>query len=163
MSRLPINGDVLANMRKGGAIPRAAVLVSLVGPLRYSNVTLLADPSECYDWRIVGGLDIEVITSVRVPLSQLLTALAEIAAGVPARMVLTYREGLSVECGEWRQVTDFKVFDWFPMPLAHAAWGESRKLAHRLLAAVGKELPIPYDEALNLVIQLAEEGKQWLA
>ncbi|KVU10678.1 histidine ammonia-lyase [Burkholderia ubonensis] len=163
MTALARNAQSLIDLRMRGIRPELPILVSLVGPLEFENVTLIADPKARYDWRVIGGLEVEVIAAVAVPFPALLQSLADLATGIPKRMILTFSEGPSVECGEWRQITDFKVFDWFPMPLAHGAWGESRKLAHRLLTAVGKELPIPYDEALNLVIQLAEEGKPWHA
>ncbi|KVN72794.1 histidine ammonia-lyase [Burkholderia stagnalis] len=163
MTALARNAQSLIDLRMRGIRPELPVLVSLVGALEFENVTLIADPKVRYDWRAIGGLDVEVIASTAVTFPSLLQTLADLALGVPKRMILTFREGPSVECGEWRQITDFKVFDWFPMPLAHAAWGESRKLASRLLDEVGKTLPIPYDEALNLVIQLANEGKPWHA
>lgn len=163
MTALARNANGLVELLMRGIKPELPVLISLIGPLEFENVTLLADSSRSFDWRVIGGLEVEIMASQAVPFAKLLRTLAEIAAGVPARMILTFTEGPRVECGEWRLIADFRVFDWFPMPLAHGAWGKSRKLANRLLAEIGKTLPIPYDEGLNLVAQLAQEGQSWHA
>ncbi len=163
MTAVARNAEGLMDLRMRGIRPELPVLVSLIGPLLFSNVTLMADAKRRYDWRVIGGLEIEVMASTAVPFPGLLQTLADLAAGVPRRMILSFEEGARVECGEWRQITDFKVFDWYPMALSHDAWGESRALARRLVAEVGKSLPDPYDEALNLVIQLASERQPWHA
>jgi len=153
------NVEGLIELRQHGLQPELTVLISLIGPLRYENVTLLADPSKSYDWRAIGGLDLEVITSTKVPFARMVRTLVDVAAGVPRRMVLTFGEGPRVECGEWRQVTDFKVFDWCPMAIGGPSWDSSVTLAKTLFGQIGKSIPEPYEEAMALVIKAAGEQR----
>lgn len=159
MKPIARNAEGLIELRQRGLQPELTVLISLVGPLRYENVTLLADPTKSYDWRVIGGLDVEVITSTKVPFARMVRTLVDIAAGVPRRMVLTFGEGPRVECGEWRQVTDFKVFDWCPMAIGGPSWDASVKLAKTLFGQLGKSIPEPYEEAMALVIKAAGEQR----
>jgi hypothetical protein len=156
----PRNGQSLLDLRMRGLVPELPVLVSLVGTLDFSNVTLYADAGKPYDWRVIAGLEVEVFASLAVPFSGLLRTLADIAAAVPKRMVLAFSEGARIECGEMRLVRDengdFGLFDWFPIAVgpydAHGA-----KVAKRLWAELGKSIPIPFDEAMTLVHQIAAE------
>jgi hypothetical protein len=157
MSPLPRNAQSLIELRKRGTVPALPVLVSLVGPQPFSNVTLQAKAGDRYDWRSIAALDIEVFASTAVPFPALLQTLADLAAAVPRHMVLTFAEGARVECGEMRTLQDFALFDWFPIAIRHAAWAESTKLAKRLWAELGDRLPIPYDEAASLIGQAAQE------
>ena len=157
MKPIARNAEGLIELRQRGLQPELTVLISLVGPLRHENVTLQADPSKSYDWRAIGGLDVEVITSTKVPFARMVRTLVDIAAGVPRRMVLTFVEGPRVECGEWRQVTDFKVFDWCPMAIGGPSWDSSVKLAKTLFGQLGKSIPEPYEEAMALVIKAPGE------
>ncbi|VWC44354.1 histidine ammonia-lyase [Burkholderia lata] len=155
----PSNGAVLVSMRRAGRVPELPVLVALAGPLRFDNVTLSARAGQPYDWRPVAALDVEVFASADVPWSDLLRTLADIAGAVPDTLVLTFREGPRVHCGERRAVPgeDFALFDWFPMPIAPMCWPASHTLARRLFDALGDTLPNPYDHACELVVQLAAE------
>lgn len=163
MTPMARNAQGLIDLRMRGVRPELPILVSLVGPLEFVNLTLIADPKGRYDWRVIGGLEVEIIASVEVPFPRLLQALADIAAGVPRRMVLTFREGPRVDLGEWRQITDFRVFDWCPMALGGPCWNDARALASRIFAELGKSIPTPYDEACTLVIKAAQESEQWHA
>lgn len=160
MTPMARNAQALIDLRMRGIRPELPILVSLVGPLDFANLTLLAEPKCRYDWRVLGGLEVEVIASVAVPFSRLLRTLADIAAGVPRRMVLTFREGPRIELGEWRQVTDFRVFDWCPMALGGLCWDDARAIASRIFAELGKSIPTPYDEACALVVRAAQETEQ---
>lgn len=157
MSKRPFGVDGLIDLRTRGMAPKLPVLVSLVGKLPYTNLTLLAKSGARYDWHAIAALEIEVVTSTRVPFSALLATLADIARAVPKRMILSFAEGPRVECGEMRVLQDFALFDWFPMALAPVCWPEASKLAQRLWHALGNELPIPYDEAVPLILQVAQE------
>lgn len=158
--RYPSNAAVLVSMRRAGRMPELPVLVTLAGPLCFDNVTILASAGQPYDWRPVAALDVEVFASADVPWSDLLHTLADIAAAVPDTLVLSFREGPRVHCGERRAVPgeDFALFDWFPMPIATMCWAASRTLARRLFDALGDTLPNPYHQACELVAQLAAEN-----
>ncbi|MCA3842527.1 MAG: histidine ammonia-lyase [Burkholderia sp.] len=157
--RYPSNGAALVSMRRAGRVPELPVLVALAGPLRFDNVTLSAAAGQPYDWRPVAVLDVEVFASADVPWSDLLRTLADIAAAVPDTLVLAFREGPRVYCGERRAVfgEDFALFDWFPIAIAPICWSASHTLARRLFDALGDTLPNPYDHACELVAQLAAE------
>lgn len=159
MSRTPRNAAGLIDLRSRGLIPELPVLISLVGKLDFGNVTLYAKPGETYDWRPVSALDVEVFASSAVPFSGLLSMLAGIAEAVPKRMVLTFAEGPRVECGQMRVLQDFALFDWFPIAIGPTAYLEGAVIARRLWDALGKQLPIPYDEAVPLVLEVAREGQ----
>ncbi len=118
--RYPRNSAELIAMRKSGNVSALPVLVTLAGPLPYANVTLSAHAGERYDWNPVRALDIEVFASASVPWDSLLRTLADIAAIVPNTLVLTFREGPRIHCGETRTVPgqDFALFDWFARSVA---------------------------------------------
>lgn len=158
----PANGAALATMRRAGRVPELPVLVALAGPLRFDNVTLAAIAGQPYDWRPVTVLGVEVFASAGVPWSDLLRTLGDIAAAVPDTLVLAFREGPRVHCGERRTVPgeDFALFDWFPMPIAPMCWPASHTLARRLFDALGDTLPNPYDHACELVVQLAADRNE---
>lgn len=168
MNPLPLNAKSLVDMRKNHCVPELPVLISLIGALDFTNLTLHAEAGVAFDWRAVSVLEVEVFASFDSPWPKLLRTLADIAAVVPKRMVLTFTEGARVECGEMRTVTDFAVFDWFPMavtpmraaPAEHIrAWNDGQAVARKLWQALGETLPIPYDKAMDLVLQIAAEGQ----
>jgi hypothetical protein len=158
--RLPRNSKGLIELREQGLAPELPVLISLIGKLDFDNVTLYAKPSESYDWQPIAALDVEVFAAVSVPFPELLRTLAEIAASVPRHMVLTFAEGPRVDCGEMRVLQDFALFDWFPMSIGPCAYPQGTILARKLLDALGKELPIPYDRAVGLVLETMREKSQ---
>jgi hypothetical protein len=169
LNPIPKNGQGLIDMRRNRHVPELPVLVSLVGALGFTNVTLQAEAGAAYDWRLVSLLEVEVFADLSVPFPKLLRTLADIAAVVPSRIVLTFSEGACVDCGEKRRVTDFEVFDWFPMvvtptraaPAVHIqAWNDGRAVAKKLWAALGETLPIPYDKAMDLVVEIAAENQR---
>lgn len=160
MSQPPRNAQSLLDLRMSGDAPADPVLVSLVGSLRHANLTLYADAGAAHDWRCIAALDVEVFASTSVPFADLLRTLADLAAAVPRHMVLTFVEGPRVECGEMRTLQDFALFDWFPIAIGPSAWDEGTVIARRLLDALGKELPIPYDHAVRLVGEVMQEGQQ---
>lgn len=158
---IPRNGQSLLDLRLRRVVPELPVLVSLVGDLDFTNVTLYADAGDPYDWRALTGLDIEVFTSLDVPFPKLVRTLADIAAVVPKRMILTYLEGARIECGERKIVPhdegDFWLFDWFPISIGPDGYRDAQKVEKRLWAELGKSIPIPFDEAFDLVVQIAVE------
>lgn len=171
MSQLPSNANSLIAMRTGDkpSVPELPVLISFVGPLEFNNLTLLATAGGKYDWHCIGGLEVEVFVSQQMPFSAVLKQLADIAAGVPKTMVLTFTEGPRVHCGEMRTVTDFALFDWFPMvvtperaaPDNHIrAWTEGKVIEKQLWDEIGRALPIPYEKAMELVVEIARENQQ---
>lgn len=171
MSQLPINANSLISMRTGETprVPEMPVLISFVGPLEYTNLTLQANSGTKYDWHCIAGLDVEVFVSMALPFSAVLRQLADIAAGVPKTMILTFTEGPRVHCGEMRTVTDFALFDWFPMvvtperaaPENHIrAWTEGKVIEKKLWDEMGRALPIPYEKAMDLVVEIARENMQ---
>lgn len=165
MTKTPLGSESLIAMRKRGRAPALPVIVSLVGPLEFDNVTLQAKAGNRHDWRPISALDVEVFASTQVPFASLLQTLADLAAAVPRSMVLTFVEGPRVECGEMRTLQDFALFDWFPISIAPrptesaGAWKGSTQLARSLWDELGKRLPIPYDEAVPLVCQAIEEAE----
>jgi len=161
MDRYPRNAAALIEMRMKGVVPDLPVLVSFVGALpEFTNVVLQANAGESFDWRPVAGLNIEVFASSSTPFADLLRSLGAIAAVVPQSMVLTFREGPRVHCGEWRQITDFRLFDWFPMGIGPNCYLEGAMIAKRICGELGKSIPIPYDEACDLVVKIALENAQ---
>lgn len=160
MSQPPRNAASLIAMRRARNVPEHPVLVSLIGNLRHANLTLHADAGKPYDWRCIAGLNVEVFASSKVKFSDLLATLAALAAAVPRHMVLTFVEGPRVECGEMRTVTDFALFDWFPIAIGPTAYAEGTKLAKALWSELGHALPIPYDEAIPLVIEIARSQQK---
>jgi hypothetical protein len=161
---LPLNAQSLIELRANRRVPELPVLVSLVGKLDFTNLTLYAEAGMSYDWRAVAALEVEVFASLAVPFPKLLRTLADLAAAVPKRMILTFAEGACVDCGEMRTVTDFALFDWFPMvvtprraaPAEHIrAWNDGQVISDRLWKALGDTLPIPYDRAMDLVVEIA--------
>lgn len=171
MSQLPRNADSLIAMRTAEkpSVPALPILISLVGPLDFNNLTLYADVNKTYDWHLIAALEVEVFASAATPFRKLLNVLAGIAAAVPKHMVLTFVDGPRIDCGEMRTVTDFAVFDWFPMtitpdcaaPARHIrAWDEGRVIEKKLWHELGRALPIPYEKAMDLVVQIARENQQ---
>lgn len=162
MTPIPKCGNALIAMRKQCKIPELPVLISFVDELEFTNMTLFADSGKSYDWRCVSALEVELFVSVDTPFADVLRQLAAIAAVMPSRMILTYIEGPRIECGESRTVPhadgDFMLFDWFPIAIAPICWDEARKISQRLFSELGKALPIPYDEAHNLILQMAKEA-----
>jgi hypothetical protein len=168
MSQLPRNADGLIAMREAREIPALPVLVSLIGPLEFNNVTLQASAGVKYDWHLIAALELEVFASAATPFRKLLETLADIAAAVPKHMVLTFIEGPRIDCGDMRTVTDFAVFDWFPMvvmpigaaPANHIkAWDDGKAIEKKLWHELGRALPIPYEKAMDLVVQIAQENQ----
>jgi hypothetical protein len=164
MSKLPRNSESLVALRTGGRKPELPVLISFAGPLEYSNLTLQASAGEKYDWHCIAGLEVEVFVSMRTPFSAILKRLADIAAAVPKVMILTFSEGPRIHCGEMRTLTDFALFDWFPMvitperaaPANHIrAWTEGSVIEKKLWHELGRALPIPYEKAADLVVEIA--------
>lgn len=160
MKRFPKNSPTLTDMRERGEIPALPILVSFIGPLGYNNVTLQGDVSERYDWRPVAALDVEIFASASVEFPKLLRALSDIAEVVPQTMVLTFKEGPRVHCGEWRQIDDFRLFDWFPMAIGPSCYPQGGVIARKILSELGRAIPIPYDEACDLFHKVAREKMQ---
>jgi len=167
--RYPRNSAQLVAMRRRGEAPALPVLVTLAGPLSWSNVTLSAIAGERYDWRPIAALDVEVFASREVPFHDLLATLADIAAVVPRTMVLAFVEGPRVHCGEMHAVPgqDFALFDWFPMAIGPSDYLAASKIEKSLWAEMGRSIPISFDEACDLVVQVvteqAQEQTQWHA
>ena len=160
MDKIPYGASYLVDLRANGLVPELPVIVSLVGGLRFTNLTLQAKPSERYGWRAIGALEVEVFASTKVPFGELLRTLADIASAVPRRMVLTFVEGPRVECGEMRVLQDFALFDWFPIAIGPTAWEAATKLAQRLCDELGHRLPIPYEQAVPLVLEDMKKNEE---
>lgn len=160
--RYPRNSAELVALRKGREVPALPVLVSLVGPLSWSNVTLQAIAGEPYDWRLLLDLNVEVFVDSNTPFVDLLRTLSAIAAAVPRTMVLAFLEGPRVHCGEMRTVPgqDFALFDWFPMAIGPSDYLAASKIEKSLWAEMGRSIPIPFDDACELVVQVVTEQAQ---
>lgn len=149
-------------MRIARQVPELPVLISFVGPIGFDNVTLIGDPESQQDWHVVAGLDVEVFVSKAMSFASIVRALCLIASAVPKRIVLTFREGPRVECGEMRTVAhedgDFALFDWFPIAIGPMAYPAGQVVARQLLAAIADgEIPTPFDRAMDLVVAAAAE------
>lgn len=163
MNRLPRNGNDLLCMRREGWRPDGLVLVSLVGSLRYDNYTLYADPAVPHYWRMLAGLDAELVVDTSVQFGAVLRALADIAAAVPATLALGYVEGPRVDCGRSRYVLESikpmigrMMFDWYPIT-ALTASPDSTRIAQRLWLELGGTIPTPFDAALSRLQPLLEK------
>lgn len=158
MANLARNASALAELRSNGFKPEHPVLVSFVGNLPYSNTILHAKADESYDWRCLAGLEVEVFVNRSMSFPSVIAALVAIAACVPAHMVLTYTEGPRIECGEWRRIDDFALFDWLPMVVGPTSHAEASLIRKRLFAELGKSIPLPYEQALPLFLQAQREA-----
>lgn len=161
----PLNASSLIAMREVRRVPELPVLVSLVGPLDFTNLTLHADAGETMDWHCLQALQVEVFASVDVPFAKVIRTLVDIAAVVPDRMVLAFTEGLRVECGESRRIYDdageFELFDWFPMAVGPNAYVSSQIIEKKLWKAIAsQEIPTPFDRARELVGEIIKERNQ---
>ena len=155
-------------MRREGWRPDGLVLVSLIGGLRYDNFTLYGVPGTPHDWHMLAALDVELVTSTRVPFGAVLRALTGIAAAVPATLSLYYLEGPRVECGRSRYALESvrpmsgrTLFDWYPI-CATTASPDSTRLAERLWRELGGTIPTPYDAALGRLQPMLENLKRSL-
>lgn len=157
MSKLARNAAGLEELRSSGFKPDLPVLVSFVGDLRHTNTTLYAEPSVEYNWRCIAGLDVEVIVNRSVPFDAILSVLRDLAACVPARMVLTYTEGPRLDLGEWRVIDDFALFDWLPMSVGPTSYMEAELIRKRINAELGKSIPLPYEQAIPLFLKAQKE------
>jgi hypothetical protein len=162
VSDLPRNSEALLNLRKNGVKPELPVLISLIGPLDFNNVTLQADANREYDWTLIAGLEVDLMVAQSVPFNRVLATLAALADAVPRQMVVSYREGAQVDCGQWRIAGEQTYFDWFPMavsprrakPANHVrAYLQGQKLERALWAEMGKRLPIPWDIEMDRIVK----------
>jgi hypothetical protein len=158
MSQLARNAAGLAELRTNGFKPDLPILVSFVGDLPHTNTILHAKAGERYDWRCLAGLEVEVFVNRSVGFAAVIEALADIAACVPAHMTLTYTEGPRIECGEWRVIDDFALFDWLPMVVGPTSYAEASLIRKRLNSELGKAIPLPYEQALPLFLQAQREA-----
>lgn len=169
MSDFPKNAEALLNLRKNGVKPELPVLISLIGLLDFNNLALQADANLDYDWTLIAGLDIDVMADRTVPFGRVLATLAALSLAVPRQMVLSYREGAQVDCGQWRIAGEQTYFDWFPIalsprrakPTVHVHhYLEGKKLERALWDQLGKELPIAWDLEMDTVVKrITEERK----
>lgn len=169
MSNLPRNAEALLNLRKNRTKPELPVLVSLIGSLDFNNIVLHADENRDYDWTLIAGLDVDVMADRTVPFRRVLATLAAVAAAAPRQMVLSYREGAQVDCGQWRIAGEQTYFDWFPMavsprrakPAAHVrAYLQGQKVEKALWAEMGKRLPIPWDVEMDAIVKKITQERQ---
>jgi hypothetical protein len=169
VSQLPRNAETLLNMRKNRVKPELPVLVSLIGPLDFNNVTLTADANSDYDWTLIAGLDVDLMTAQSVPFGRVLATLSALADAVPRQMVLSFREGAQVDCGQWRIAGEQTYFDWFPMavsprrakPVNHVkAYLQGQKVEKALWDEMGKRLPIPWDLEMDAIVKKITEERQ---
>ena len=169
MNRLPVNGQTLLNMRRQGMRPDGVTLVSLVGFLPYSNFQLCADPADVYDWTPLAGLEVEVMVDAKVPFASVLRQLAAIAQATPDHLVLGYREGPRIDCGNARYSlqtvnpnTGRMLFDWFPIAVGPANYADAVQIEKKLWSELGNALPIPFDVAeQRIVTRMSKEAATW--
>lgn len=160
MSRLPVNGATLLDMRKRKQKPEGVTLISFIGFQRdLRNFQLCAEADDQYDWTPVAGLEVEVLVDKSVPFASVLRQLNQIAAATPAHMDLAFVEGPRIACGDARYSLQSvnpnagrMLFDWFPMALTTAlvgaddAFRDAVKITKRLWDELGNTLAIPFDE-----------------
>jgi hypothetical protein len=123
---------------------------------------LQADANLDYDWTLIAGLEVDLMADRSVSFGRVLDTLAALADAVPRQMVLSYRGGAQVDCGQWRIAGAQTYFDWFPIalsprrakPTVHVHhYLEGKKLEHALWAEMGKRLPIPWDLEMDRIAQ----------
>lgn len=66
-ARIPYGAREIAELRSTGQRPADLVLVSLVGPLRETNPTVVAKPGTGYDWRFLVGLSVAIVATTDTP------------------------------------------------------------------------------------------------
>lgn len=169
MSEFPKNAEALLSMRKSGVKPELPVLISLIGPLDFNNLVLRADANLEYDWTLIAGLDVDLMVDSSVAFGRVVATLAALAAAVPRQMVLSYREGAQVDCGQWRLAGEQTYFDWFPIalsprrasPTVHVrSYLEGKKLERALWAEMGKGLPLAWDLEMDRVVKKITEDRK---
>ncbi len=167
MNRLPRNGDALLRMRREGMRPEGVTLISLVGSLPHSNFTLYADPNPTTptDWTLIAGLEVDLVVDASVPFQTVLRHLTAIAAATPGHLVLSYREGPQIDCGQARltpQSGNQMVFDWFPMAVGPSHLSAASKVAKRIWSEIGSSLPDRFISALTQAARRKErEAATW--
>lgn len=166
MTRLPINGATLLDVRRRKQRPEGVTLISLIGFLpAYSNFQLCADPDDLYDWTPIAGLDVELVVNKSVPFGSVLRQLSAIGLATPGHLALGFIEGPRVDCGDARYSlqdinpsTGRMIFDWFPMAVTSAPVGadsvfaDAMKVEKRLWSELGNTIAIPFDAAEKRVL-----------
>lgn len=104
-ARLPYGGQTIADLRSQRKRPAEMVLVSLIGPLRESNPVVIARPERTYDWRFLVGLEVLLVTALRVPAEQtnrVKLALLDVQPDYLGVWFVDAQDGVNVAFGSWR-------------------------------------------------------------
>jgi hypothetical protein len=86
-TNLPYGGAPLWQMRVAGRWPEDMVVVSLIGPQRIPNpqlwvgATLPDSAISGLEWRMLAGLDAEIIVNGKVPVSRVVVTIRALDAG----------------------------------------------------------------------------------
>jgi hypothetical protein len=65
--QLPYGAAEIVALRSTGKRPADLLLISLVGTLRETNPTIIAQPSRSYDWRFVVALPVLIVATTDTP------------------------------------------------------------------------------------------------
>jgi len=107
-NQLPYGGREILELRQSHQKPADMVLISLIGPLRELNPTVVARPERTYDWRFLAGLKVLIVASMSVPAEQInrvSTALLELRTEYLGVWFSDLQNGMTIAFGTWRPIS----------------------------------------------------------
>lgn len=108
MNQLPYGGKEIAAIRANRQKPADMVLVSLIGPLREINPTIIANPERAYDWRFLTGLEVLIVAAMSIPAEQINRVKDSILNISPEYLGVWFsdlKNGSSIAFGSWQPKT----------------------------------------------------------
>lgn len=139
MTAFPLGGKALWDMRVSGQCPEDMAVVSLAGPQLPHNPMMWvgdnADPARL-EWRMLVGMDVEVVALGSTPLPRLLAVLRAILPHARDVFIRYPDAGfrLAVRWLDPRLPVRLVDYDGSPTP-------ETRALARAVVRRLGSELP----------------------
>ena len=107
-NQLPYGGREIAAIRANRQKPADMVLVSLIGPLREINPTIIANPERAYDWRFLTGLEVLIVAAMSIPAEQINRVKDSILKINPEYLGVWFsdlKNGSSIAFGSWQPMT----------------------------------------------------------
>jgi len=105
---MPYGGKEIADLRANRQRPADMVLVSLIGPLREPNPTIIAQPDRRYEWDFLTGLDVLLVVSSNIEKSLVKRAADGILAVDPEYLGVWFSDkqsGVNAAYGCWKPKT----------------------------------------------------------
>lgn len=105
---MPYGGKEIAALRANRQRPADMVLVSLIGPLREINPTIIAQPDRRYEWDFLTGLDVLLVVSSNIEKSLVKRAADGILSVGPDYLGVWFADkqnGVNAAFGCWKPKT----------------------------------------------------------